>query len=337
MTRAIHFSILSMTFSLVSISVNGYASSLDDLAFSQDSSQILYLSDADSKPAIHFLNSQNGKETRITQLTINPQQQRVMGFTPDGFKLAVLEQVGLSILHNQTGKTLRTLPVPALPTPVTQYRPTEAITNASGTQQLFHATHPARLHVVHTGNGKLLATITLPVAKLLGMGMSADGRTVAYLTAGKNGQGDVHLYDMYQQKVSKTLNIPIQPATFQTLTLSHDSQYLAIMPLLLNVGTGKTTPLASANSSSRAIFSANGKTLFFTAGHQLYRHEPATGQQQAINLSLPADCSHATAYDFSPNGTWLAIGYPCQKAPTITLLNAENGQWLWNIMPSLTP
>ena len=142
---------------------------IQQLAFSQDGSQILYLSnrvasegERSNAPVIRFINAANGSSISSTTLAIKPQQQLPMGFTADGFKQSVLEARGLSILHNKTGATLRTLAVLGLPNPVMRYRPAQAITNASGTQQVFHAVQQQTLHVIHTGNGKQLATIRLP-------------------------------------------------------------------------------------------------------------------------------------------------------------------------------
>ena len=123
-------SILSGLISIVAFQGATHAATkvgIEHLAFSNDSRQILYISNRivaqgsrSATPQIHFINTQNGQPANNTELALNPQKQLVMGFTPDGFKLAVLEAKGLSILHNKTGKTLRILPVPALPRPVTR-------------------------------------------------------------------------------------------------------------------------------------------------------------------------------------------------------------------------
>ena len=60
---------------------------------------------------VNLIDARTGKAAGSTQLSV---KQRILGFTPDGFKTAVLEPKGLSILHNKTGKVLRTLKVPSL-------------------------------------------------------------------------------------------------------------------------------------------------------------------------------------------------------------------------------
>ena len=187
---------------------------IQQITFNKNSTQILYLTNRFGEgqrsptPIIRFIHSQSGVPLGATKLHLNPQKQLIMGFTPDGFKLAVLEDRGLSIVNNQTGQTVRTLPVPNLPSPVVRYRPIYAITNTSGTQQVFKANQKDLLHVIHTGNGKLLATIELPSRLFRTSGISEDGRLVAYLMRGDNRQNDLHLYDIYTKQAKTTLYIP---------------------------------------------------------------------------------------------------------------------------------
>ena len=97
---------------------------IQQIAFSKDSTQILYITNRFGEgqrsptPVIRFIHSQSGLPMTTTKLNFQPQQQLLMGFTPDGFKTAILDAKGLNIVHNQTGETLRTLPVPNLPSPL---------------------------------------------------------------------------------------------------------------------------------------------------------------------------------------------------------------------------
>jgi WD40 repeat protein len=320
---------------------------IQQLAFSQDGSQILYFSnrvnsesERSNAPVIHFINANNGSALNSTTLAINPQRQLPMGFTPDGFKQAVLEARGLSILHNKTGATLRTLAVPGLPNPVTRYRPTQAITNASGTQQLFLSANKQQLYVIHTGNGKNLGTIRLPASPLLSFGTSSNGRTVAYLVRGTAGKNQLQLYDIYQKKVTQTLDIAAQSFTPLALpiTLSGDGKFAYTPRQLVELSTGKTTALPLNQTDVPALFTADNRYLLLPQkNNQLVRLDLKTQQKQFINLNLPAHCQTASAYDFSPNGAWLALGSSCrkgaEKADFISLLNARTGQLIRHLRP----
>lgn len=318
-------------------------SSIEHLAFSKDSQQILFISNRDFRqstrsatPLIQFINVQNGQSVNTTELSINPQQQMVMGFTPDGFKLAVLEAKGLSIVHNKTGQTLRTLPVPALPRPVVRYRPNLAITNASGTQQLFHAASQNKLNVIHTGNGKNLASIQLPKQRLLSMGMSENGRIVAFLTVASGAQHTLHLFDIYSKKVVDTLDLPAQKiAPFaKAIVFSADGKQVFVGSLLVNLGDKKVTPFPASTRATPAIFTPNKRYLLLPHGtNQMLRYDLIKQQKQVINLKLPSNCTTNESYDISPNKALLAIGSVCVNGQMITVLNAHTGELIRNLQP----
>ena len=323
---------------------------IEHLAFSNDSRQILYISNRiaaqgtrSTTPQIHFINAQNGQPANNTELALNPQKQLVMGFTPDGFKLAVLEAKGLSILHNKTGKTLRTLPVPALPRPVTRYRPSLAITNASGSQQLFHAPNQNKLNMIHTGNGKNLASISLPKQQLLSMGVSPNGRIVAFLMAVSGAKHQLNLYDSYQKKVITTLDLPSQklPPLSKAIAFSADGKQAFAGSLLVNLDTKKVTPFPATPRTTAAIFTPNNRYLLIPHGNnQLLRYDLIKQQKKVINLKLPAYCGTSDSYDISPNRAWLAIGSFCfngpEKADFISILNAHTGEFVRNLRPKQT-
>ncbi len=324
---------------------------IQQIAFSKDSAQLLYITNRfgqgqrSPKPEIRFVHSQSGKPMRTTTLGINPQKQLVMGFTPDGFKLAVLEAKGLSILHNQTGKTLRTLPVPNLPTPAVRYRPIQAITNLSGTQQVFKANGKDQLNVIHTGSGKLIAEVELPSRYYRASGMSQDGRLVAYLMRGDNTQHEFHLYDVYTKKAKITLYIPNDGKRPQSgpIVLSPDGKFAVAESTLIDLTTSRRILLPEAvklpidsTAAIPAIFTANKRYLLLPQkNNTMIRFDLVTKQQHPINFKLPGHCKSATAYDLSPNGAWIALGHQClagrDKADIVSLLNAKTGQFIRNL------
>lgn len=326
---------------------------IQQLAFSKDSTQILYLSNRFGEgqrsptPVIRFIHSQSGMPMSATKLNLNPQKQLIMGFTPDGFKLTVLEDKGLSIVHNKTGQTLRTLPVPTLPSPAVRYRPIQAITNASGTQQVFKASQKDLLHVIHTGNGKLTATIELPSRLFRTSGISDDGRLVAYLMGGDNRQNELHFYDVYTNQAKTTLYIPDRgkKPDGRPVVLSPDGKFAIAESMLIDLTPNLDIlpPEAvrlpmDATAAISPIFTTNKRYLLLPQkNNTLIRFDLVTKQQHPINLKLPSHCKGPSAYDLSPNGAWIGLGHQCnvgsETADLISLLNAKTGQFLRNLQP----
>ncbi|RVU85751.1 WD40 repeat domain-containing protein [Leucothrix sargassi] len=315
--------------------------SVDHLAFSNDSSQLLYLLNTNSggKAVIKAVNAMTGEAQGTTLLSLN---QRILGFTPDGFKTAVLEPKGLSILHNKTGKVLRTLKVPPLQW-ANQYAAKGAITNKSGTAQLFHSANKRVLSVVHTGNGRVLAQVTLTVGTLRAMGISQDGRHIAYVQDLASNQSQLHLYDTYQKKVIKRLDITKlngDLATLHTIVFSPKGDYVLVADQLIAIASEQVTRIMRKADGAPAIFTPNGRFLLVSSGNgQLLRYDLRSKQKHGINLGLPKGCGLSSASDISPNERFIALGSRCPgvKGAKIALrvLSAADGSLVKRL--SVTP
>lgn len=296
------------------------------LALSQEQGQILWLQTGAS-PSINTFNGQTGALEKSVDLTIKP-EQLIMGFTPDGFKLALLEAAGLSILH-RTGKTLRTLQVPNLPKPASSYQPAMAITNASGTAQVFYAAQTQQLHVIHTGNGKELATVELPKAHLLALGLDANMNKLAFVTQGKVGKADLQVYDLFKKTTVKTYEIQAPAAFSQPVVFSQDGRYAALLPQVINLQTEAVFNVKDASGS--AVFTANNEALLFASKQGLQRLNLSTKQQQPLALNLPANCRTIVADDISADQQRLAFASLCSNDPqtlaVVSFLDAHTGQW----------
>ena len=314
---------------------------IQQVAFSNDSSQVLYLSNFSAAKAsmVNFVSLKTGETTATTQLSV---KTRIMGFTPDGFKTAVLEPKGLSILHNKTGKVLRTLKVPSLPWP-NQYAAGPAITNKSGTAQLFHSANKRMLNVVHTGNGRVLAAIKLPVGTLSAMGITQDGRTVAYVLDVSAAKRQLHLYDTYQKKVTKSLDLPkLIGSSFGigTISFSPKGKYALAGNSLVELATDSVTNITRNEDRTPATFTPNGRYLLVPmANSQLLRYDLRSKQKKGISLGLPKTCQPSQAADISPNGKFIAYGSRCTRenngAGFISILNAADGSFVKKLI--LTP
>ena len=300
------------------------------LALSQDQGQVLWLQTG-SQASLKTFNGQTGVLEQNLPLSIKP-DQLIMGFTPDGFKIALLEPAGLSILH-RTGKTLRTLTVPNLPKPPSHYQPTTAITNAVGTAQLFHDALSNQLRVIHTGNGKELASLELPKERLLALGLDATMNKVAYVTQSSAGKADLHIYDLFKKTSVKTYAIQAPTAFSQPVIFSQDGKYVALLPQVINLQTEEVFTVNGATGN--AVFTANNQALLFASQQGVQRFELATQRQQALDLKLPAACRNTVAADLSADQRRLAFASRCHNDPNsmamVSFLDANTGQWQRNL------
>ncbi|MFZ1386667.1 MAG: hypothetical protein WBP46_10015 [Thiolinea sp.] len=332
MQKIIKFNYLAIAILLSGItsSVAAESTSKAYLALSQEQGQVLWLRNG-SQAAINTFNGQTGALEQTVPLKL-ASSQLIMGFTADGFKLAMLEQAGLSIVH-RTGKTLRTLAVPNLPQPASRYQPATAITNATGTAQLFHDAKAKQLQVIHTGNGKQLATLDLPQAPLLALGLDASMNKVAYVTQGTAGQADLQVYDLFKKTLVKTYSIAAPKAFSQPVVFSPDGKYAALLPQLINLQTEEVSKLTGAIGS--AVFIANNQALLFASPQGMQRFDLGSKQQQSLDLKLPANCRSTVAEDLSVDQQRLALASLCTNDPknlaVVSFLDAKNGQWQRNL------
>lgn len=310
--------------------VAGESTQQNYLALSQEQGQVLWLQTG-QQPALLSFNGQTGALEQTVNLNIDA-SALIMGFTPDGFKLALLESVGLSILH-RTGKTLRSLALPNLPQPASRYRPATAITNATGTAQLFHAAKIHQLQLLHTGNGKMLATVNLPKTRLLALGLDASMNKLAYVTQGTANTADLQIYDVFNQRLLKTYSIQAPKPFSQPVVLSRDGHYAALLPQIINLQTAEVFTVKGAGGL--AVFTADNQTLLFAGRQGLQSVDLVRQQQQTLDLKLPAHCQQTVAEDFSADQQQLAFASLCAKdAKTLAIvsfMDAKTGQWQRNL------
>jgi WD40 repeat protein len=316
-----------------------------DIVFSHDSSKIIFRSDKNNQ-FIQFLDVKSGKVIKKTPVKINSQNEFSMGFTPDGNKLTIGIPNKISIVHNQTGKVLRQLPVP--PPFTRNYYPFRAILNASGSQQLFHniQDRKAFLYVVHTGSGKVLRTIPLPkdayyyrgTLDLSAIGMSPDGRDVAYITTPRKGHGNKHkqtlvIYDTFQKKIKKSMTLPnLVLSTVTKMEYSPDGQKIAISGFptsLIDLKTEKIT-LIKEDHINQVFFSADSKKLaLLPHENKLLVFDISSGKTTREPIKINSRC-RANAHAISLNKRYAALGILCSgwgiydKPDSILLLNAKS-------------
>ncbi len=121
--------------------------------------------------------------------------------TPDGFKFLAKSASGIAVIHNGTGKTLRTLPYPD---GTRDWSITPVL--SSNTVYLAIASKTQHIYFIHTGTGKILRHIDLNKLSdtnkstvISAMGFSPDNKTFAYQTE-TNLKSTLHIYDINNQR-----------------------------------------------------------------------------------------------------------------------------------------
>ena len=303
---------------------------IQHLAFSNDSSQILYISDLRTATSskINVINAETGEAEN--KLTVKGQ---VLGFMPDGLKTAALELKGLSILNNKTNKVLRTLKVPSLSSRPRQYRASWAITNKAGTAQVLHSENKRILYVINTISGVVLAKVNLS-ATLHSMGVSQDGRTLAYVLDSPIKKGQLNLYNINQKKVIKKIDLPNKVGNsshIHTIFFSPRGKFLRVNRSLIDLTTDSVNDIVpSTNSGYKTIFTPNGRFLFTAQQFQILRYDLSSKQPHWFNLELPSGCMPSSAVDISPNGKFIAYGSHCYGTDRkfISILSAVDGSFV---------
>ena len=175
--------------------------------FSKNNNQLIYLN---RKNEIVKLNTQTGQ--LVKKVPLNHYAVRPFAATPDGFKLLAASPVGIEVIHNGTGKILRTLPYP----PKARQAISNSVQNHSGVLLAIPIYNPLfkQYDLIHTGSGKLLHTIDVtrfyPKGQRIdaeGIGFSEDRHTVAFAIR-SNGKNTLHLYDLFKKKELARIELP---------------------------------------------------------------------------------------------------------------------------------
>ncbi len=115
--------------------------------------------------------------------------------TPDGYKLLVKSPKGIDVIHNNTGKVLRTLPHPNN----AQDWWIEPVISSNSVLMAIADKDQSKIYLVHTGSGKITRTIQVKnISKdteVKAMAFSNNNRLIAYRTETKR-KNTLHVYDI---------------------------------------------------------------------------------------------------------------------------------------------
>jgi hypothetical protein len=166
--------------------------------FSRDGSQLIYVSN--NPKEIIKQQARTGKIIKRIPFKLAA-NSTLLAPTPDGFKLLAVHSRGIDVIHNGTGKVLRTLPHPSgrydwKGQPIKQ--------NSDGSLLAIPSLRSAspKIYLIHTGSGKIIRTIALgkqgkawnPTNYIGSFGFSDNKRLLAY-TLYSSGKPTLNLYD----------------------------------------------------------------------------------------------------------------------------------------------
>lgn len=184
--------------------------------FSRDNSQLVYLSSTSSymewaKTTIVKMSTKDGSILKSVPLKLES-AIKPFAATPDGFKILATTPKGIAVIHNGTGKTLRTLPYPA-----NNQNRYPKLWQQSGDGVLLAipqlSPKSRKIDIIHTGSGKLMYTVDLLKGEkwtryptIRGIGFSPKRRYIAYVFQASRSS-TLHVYDLYKKTEIMRLKI----------------------------------------------------------------------------------------------------------------------------------
>lgn len=257
--------------------------------FSHDGSQLIYVNSLGKE--IIKIQAKTGRIIKRIPLKLAT-GAKLLAPTPDGFKLLSVHARGIDVIHNGTGKVLRTLPHPS-----GQYdwRGMVSQQNSDGSLLAIPAirSKTPKIYLIHTGTGKIIRQIKLAQQGNIGsIGFSKNKRLLAY-TQHSNGKRKLYLYNINQQK--QLLNIDLKnkgDVNGEIIHFNLNNKKLLISSIkqttikLIDIDKQTITEL-NYPYSAFTNFTADNKSVLVVQPHRntvTIRHL-ATGKQQINRLS----------------------------------------------------
>ena len=257
--------------------------------FSRDGSQLIYVNSL-AKEIVKIQTKTGRIIKRIPFKLANG--STLLAPTPDGFKLLSVHSKGIDVIHNGTGKVLRTLPHPS-----GRYDWRGMVTQQNYDGSLLaipsiRNTNP-KIYLIHTGTGKIIRQIKLSQrGKIDSIRFSDNKRLLAYTQYSKDGR-KIYLYDINQQKQRMSLNIKYSGNTYREMIhFNQNNKKLLISGInqtaiqLIDIDKQTVTTL-NYPYSSFTNFSADNKNLVIVQPHRntITMRNLTTGKQQINRLS----------------------------------------------------
>ncbi len=294
--------------------------------FSGDGSQLIYV----NAMGTEIIKIQVKTEKIIKRIPFKLKTgSTLLAPTPDGFKLLAVHSKGIDVIHNGTGKVLRTLPHPS-----GQYDWRGGVIQQNSNGSLLaipsmRNNSSPKIYLIHTGSGKIIRQIKLlQRGKIGSIGFSPNKRLLAYTQYGHK-KLTLYLYDISQQKQHMRMEIITTGDSYQEMIhFSRNNQQLVLSGInqktvkLIDIKQ-KTIKQLPYPYSSFTDFSADNKSLLIIQPHKntLTLRNIATGKQQINRLSANKTDYFATVIQ-ARNKTLLAL-------PKRNAKPKETASFLW--------
>ena len=202
------------------------------VVFSKDKSQLIYLSRQQNgnKTSIIKTSVKDGAILKNIPLKLN-NQLIPFAATPDGFKFLATSPPGIAVIHNGTGKVLRTLPYP---TKLNHVDPFLFQQSQDGVLLAMPVMIPnsGKIYLIHTGSGKLQHTVDVLKGEkwsrhptIQGIGFSQKRRYIAYVYQ-TSDQSILRVYDLYKKVETLRLKLPYTKHQSGEIQFSKNGRYL---------------------------------------------------------------------------------------------------------------
>ena len=313
--------------------------------FSRDGSQLIYVINNPHKEIVKQ-QARTGKIIKRTPFKLAA-NSTLLAPTPDGFKLLAAHAKGIDVIHNGTGKVLRTLPHPS---GRYDWKGQTIKQNSDGSLLAISSLRNAtpKIYLIHTGSGKIIRTISLiqqgkrwnPYSSIGSFGFSDNKRLLAYMLY-SNGKPTLHLYDISRQKALMSIDIPLIGYADTTYEMIHFNQSnTKIIISSVNQKTIKLVDIAKKTVSqlnypyaSFASFNIDNKSLLIVQPRRklLTFKNLSTGKQQQHKLP-DIKKGYISNVIQSSNKAWLALPIRSnlrKKAKQFLLINARTGKVLY--------
>lgn len=311
--------------------------------FSRDGSQLIYVSSHPKEIIKQQAKTGNIIKRIPLKLSAN---SALLAPTPDGFKLLAAHAQGIDVIHNGTGKVLRTLPHPS---GRYDWKGQTIQQNSNGSLLAIPSLRSGvpNIYLIHTGSGKIIRTISLtqkgkrwnPNNNIGSFGFSHHNRLFAYMLY-HNGKPTLHLYDINRQKALMHLDIPITSYADTTGEMIHFNQNNTKLIIsgvnqknitLVDI-VKKTTIALNYPYVSFSNFSVDNKNLLMVQPYKqrLIFRNLNTGKHQWHKLPVIKKGAVSTVIQ-SANKAWLAL--PIQvslrkSSKRFLLIDARTGKAL---------
>ena len=257
--------------------------------FNRAGSQLIYVNSLGNE--IIKIQAKKGKIIKRIPLKLSA-GSTLLAPTPDGFKLLSVHAKGIDVIHNGTGKILRTL---SHPSGRYDWKNSVSQQNSDGSLLAIPSVRNStpKIYLIHTGTGKVMRQIKLSQQGKIGsIGFSQNKRLLAY-TQYRHKKSTLYLYDISQQKQLMSIKLIATSNPYQEMIhFNRNNKQLLISGINqktitlvdINQQTLKQLPYAYSNFAN---FSADSKSLLIIQPHKntLTLRNIATGKQQIHRLS----------------------------------------------------